>query len=81
MEGCKAIFGGDKGRERLKEICLTRPVRTGRRGRMCKKRFITENGKWISLRDAINHQCCVGMATVRDAVFVEIVKKKMHWKG
>lgn len=32
MEGFKAILGGDKGRERLKEICLIRPVRTGRRG-------------------------------------------------
>lgn len=29
MEGCKTIFGSDKGRERLREICLTGPVRTG----------------------------------------------------
>lgn len=29
MEGCKTIFGGDNGRERLREICLIGPVRTG----------------------------------------------------
>lgn len=39
MEGCKTIFGGDKGRERLREICLTGPVRTGWREQMGKKTY------------------------------------------
>lgn len=44
-EGCKAIFGGDKGRERLREICLIGPVRTGWRDQMRKKKHIQmENG-------------------------------------
>lgn len=44
MEGCKTIFGGDKGRERLREICLTGPVRTGWKEQMGKKTYHS-NGK------------------------------------
>lgn len=42
MEGCKTIFGGDKGRERLREIFLIGPVRTGWREQMRKKNI----SKW-----------------------------------
>lgn len=36
MEGCKTIFGGDKDRERLRQICPIRPMRTAQRGQMGK---------------------------------------------
>lgn len=47
MEGCKTIFGSDKGKERLGEICLIGPVRTRWKEQTAKKNYYP-NGKWIS---------------------------------
>lgn len=47
MEGCRTIFGGDKDKERLGEICPIEPVRTGWKKQIGGKRNDYPNGKWI----------------------------------
>lgn len=51
MEGCKTIFRGDKGRERLREICLIGPVRTGWGGGGADGKKTYQNGKRKRIMD------------------------------